>query len=307
MERRCTAESPLQWRHNEHDGVSNHQPRNCLLNRLFRRRSKKISKFGATGLCAGNSPGTGEFPAQRASNADSVVNYNSIHRGHFSFNDSERHAIAHPWGRRYGLSSSLAEVLPFAIVVLYVVCIYDRDISGVLYSIEYSTAVIMAKLRSSLNLPSYLGIASFEVHCIFEKIPYTHYVWMDPSLIYIWLRMPNSKWPMLHLYHCRTACGSVLYWTAIYRKSAVLHSMSHSMSDRDWLGKCKMQWSAWVFQNFHSLIPKALWPMQRLWDIYGTEILVYGTYYTRYHSHAPRCGRGVVCKATDIPAWYSAV
>ena len=31
----------LQWRHNGRDGVSNHQPHDCLLNRLFRRRSKK--------------------------------------------------------------------------------------------------------------------------------------------------------------------------------------------------------------------------------------------------------------------------
>ena len=31
----------LQWRHNERDGVSNHQPHDCLLHRLFRRRSKK--------------------------------------------------------------------------------------------------------------------------------------------------------------------------------------------------------------------------------------------------------------------------
>ena len=30
----------LQWRHNGRDGVSNHQPHECLLNRLFRRRSK---------------------------------------------------------------------------------------------------------------------------------------------------------------------------------------------------------------------------------------------------------------------------
>ena len=64
--------SPLQWRHNRCDGVSNHQPRDCLLNRLFRRRSKKISKFRVTGLCAGNSPGTGEFPTQMASNAENV-------------------------------------------------------------------------------------------------------------------------------------------------------------------------------------------------------------------------------------------
>ena len=62
----------LQLRHNEPDGVSNHQPRDCLLNRLFRRRSKKTSKLRVTGLCAGNSPATGEFPAQRASNAENV-------------------------------------------------------------------------------------------------------------------------------------------------------------------------------------------------------------------------------------------
>ena len=62
----------LQWRHNERDGVSNHQSRDCLLNRLFRRRSKKTSKLRVTGLCVGNSPVTGEFPAQRASNAGNV-------------------------------------------------------------------------------------------------------------------------------------------------------------------------------------------------------------------------------------------
>ena len=60
------------WRHNEHDGVSNHQPHDCLLNRLFRRRSMKTSKLCVTGLCAGNSPVTGEFPAQRVSNAENV-------------------------------------------------------------------------------------------------------------------------------------------------------------------------------------------------------------------------------------------
>ena len=44
----------------------------CLLNRLFRRKSKKTSKLRVTGLCAGNSPGTGEFPAQMASYAENV-------------------------------------------------------------------------------------------------------------------------------------------------------------------------------------------------------------------------------------------
>ena len=63
---------PLQWRHNELNGVSNHQRLNCLLNRLFRLRSEQISKLRVTGLCEGNSPVTGEFPAQRASNAKNI-------------------------------------------------------------------------------------------------------------------------------------------------------------------------------------------------------------------------------------------
>ena len=45
----------LQWRHNRRDGVSNHQPHDCLRNRLFRRRSKRTSKLRVTGLCTGNS------------------------------------------------------------------------------------------------------------------------------------------------------------------------------------------------------------------------------------------------------------
>ena len=33
---------------------------------------RKKSKLRVTGLCVGNSPGTGEFPAQMASNAENV-------------------------------------------------------------------------------------------------------------------------------------------------------------------------------------------------------------------------------------------
>ena len=57
----------LQWRHNGRDSVSNHQPHDCLLNSLFKLRSKKTSKLRVTGLCAGNSPGT-----QMASNEENV-------------------------------------------------------------------------------------------------------------------------------------------------------------------------------------------------------------------------------------------
>ena len=50
----------------------NHQPCDCLLSFLFWRKSKEASKLRVTGLCAGNSPVTREFPAQMASNADNV-------------------------------------------------------------------------------------------------------------------------------------------------------------------------------------------------------------------------------------------
>ena len=62
----------LQWRHNGHDDVSDHQPYDCLLNRLFRRRWKKASKLRVSGLCEGDSLVTGEYPAQRASNLENV-------------------------------------------------------------------------------------------------------------------------------------------------------------------------------------------------------------------------------------------
>ena len=50
----CVCICALQWRQNDPDGVSIHQPRDRLLNRLFRRRSKKTSKLCVLGLCTGN-------------------------------------------------------------------------------------------------------------------------------------------------------------------------------------------------------------------------------------------------------------
>ena len=63
---------PLQWRHNGRDDVLNYEPHDCELNRLFRRRSKETLKLRITDICAGNSPATGEFPAQRANNTENV-------------------------------------------------------------------------------------------------------------------------------------------------------------------------------------------------------------------------------------------
>ena len=67
------ARDTLQWCYKEHDGVLNHQPHNCFLNRLFSHRSKKTSKLRVTGLYSGEF--TGEFPTQRASNAENFSSW----------------------------------------------------------------------------------------------------------------------------------------------------------------------------------------------------------------------------------------
>ena len=53
VQRHVNRSYSLWWRHNGRDGVSNHQPNDCLLNRLYRRRSKKTSKLRVTGLLRG--------------------------------------------------------------------------------------------------------------------------------------------------------------------------------------------------------------------------------------------------------------
>ena len=92
--------SQPQWRHNERDGVSNHQRLCCLQNRLLRRRPggadhrKHQSSAAApggfpsqrpvtrrlrvTGLCEGNPPGAGGFPSQRASNEEYVSPFDDV-------------------------------------------------------------------------------------------------------------------------------------------------------------------------------------------------------------------------------------
>ena len=47
----CNSIYHITMTYNEPDGVSNHQPHDCLLNRLFRRRSNKTPKLRVTGLC----------------------------------------------------------------------------------------------------------------------------------------------------------------------------------------------------------------------------------------------------------------
>ena len=85
----------LLWRNNGRDCVSNHQLRDCIRSHSFRDRSKKTSKLRVTGLCAENSPMTGEFLAQMTSNAEKI----SI------------------WWRRHVLYTSVLPAIIVAIVV----------------------------------------------------------------------------------------------------------------------------------------------------------------------------------------------
>ena len=68
----------LQWRHNERYGVWNHQRLDCLLKRLFRRRSKKTSKLRVTGVW-GEFTGYQWIPAQMTSNAENVSIWWRLH------------------------------------------------------------------------------------------------------------------------------------------------------------------------------------------------------------------------------------
>ena len=94
-----------QWRHNEHDNVSNHRPLDCLLDRLFRCRLKKTSKLRITGLCEGNSPVTGEFPSQR------------VKCFHLMTSSCSAHAIHKP-ARYLGLALVQEYTLQFDITLL---------------------------------------------------------------------------------------------------------------------------------------------------------------------------------------------
>ena len=63
---------PIQWLHNERDGISNYWCPHCSPNHLLRHKSKKTSRLCVTGLCEGTPPVTGGFPSQRASNVENV-------------------------------------------------------------------------------------------------------------------------------------------------------------------------------------------------------------------------------------------
>ena len=129
----------LQWRHNGRNSVSNHQPHDCLLNRLFRRRSKKASKLRVTGLCAGSSPVPGEFPAQMARNAENV----SIwwrHHIWWNCNVDGIHTIdnhKHSWKPRFVMMTTLSSLVASEVAVTTTSDATSHDNVGVMTILNF--------------------------------------------------------------------------------------------------------------------------------------------------------------------------
>ena len=126
--------SSLQWRHNGRDGFSNHQPHDGLLNRLFRNRWKKTPKLRVTGYCVGNSPVTGEFHVQRASNTEKV----SIWWRHHEFQRlvfrkiwttrSHVHALVMLWDENHSYKLWWDATIPMLIITNIVINISKSEI-----------------------------------------------------------------------------------------------------------------------------------------------------------------------------------
>ena len=62
----------LQWRHNDHDGISNHQPRRLFTQPSIQTQIKENIKAPCHWPLCGEFTGTGEFPTQRVSYAENV-------------------------------------------------------------------------------------------------------------------------------------------------------------------------------------------------------------------------------------------
>ena len=105
---------PLQWRSYGRDGASNHRRIECLLNRLFRHKSKKIPKLRVTSLCEENSPLTGEFPTQRTSYVENVSiwwrNHDSLIAFHPTLNDWSTYSSMLGFKRIHTISSDMTRM-----------------------------------------------------------------------------------------------------------------------------------------------------------------------------------------------------
>ena len=161
LEHHLLKKYPLQWCHHERDGVSNHRRLDCLLTRLFRRRSKKTSNLRVTGLCEGNSTVTSEFPSQRASNAENA----SI------------------WWLNHAIISSFFNNSSSSIVIITIVIINTIAVVAMLYSFAYHDGI-------SYKFEWYFMISVYNLKanktatlCVFNSFEASSRIWVSRSIL----------------------------------------------------------------------------------------------------------------------------
>ena len=150
---RCMGYDPLPWRHNEHDGVSNHRHLHCLFSCWFRRRSKKTSKLRVTGLCASNPLVTGEFPAQMAIKVENVSIWWYHHAYHWT---CKMLRFRIDWNERMPKEHVLF-VLVFMYKIKYTSGIWSQYIK---FSIWYTSGIWSQYIKFSI-----LYISKFCIKC----------------------------------------------------------------------------------------------------------------------------------------------
>ena len=162
---------PLQWRHNGHGGVSPISP--LLLNRLIWCRSNKTSKLRVTGLCAGNSPGTAEFPHKW-----------TITRKKFPFDDIMR--SSNTLLNENALEMSFAKCRPSCL------CFHDKEVHVCVFNntpphiMVYVSALYMngiwiytcipALIHATIAIPIYIYIYTWIYQYIYNQIPVALYI-----------------------------------------------------------------------------------------------------------------------------------
>ena len=132
----------LQWYYNECHGISNHRFLHCLLNRLFRHRSKETSKLRVTGLCEGNPLVTSGFPLQKSSNAENVSIWWRHHDFGMCYYLTEQRLIL--------LDNTLSKIgLQFTkFILIYVIL---EHINGLVQDCSISSALAMELLSLALS------------------------------------------------------------------------------------------------------------------------------------------------------------
>ena len=126
-------QTSLKWRHNERNGVSNHQPRDCLLDGLFRQIKENIKASRQWPLWG---EFTGEFPTQRASNAENVsiwwCHHVLLQQRPAAYPDRFRQTMQTVWETNgakvrfiLGISNVKRSLVPNTKVVYRLVCTYE--------------------------------------------------------------------------------------------------------------------------------------------------------------------------------------